>query len=109
MDAKFKRLENEIMQACLVDNPRVIRQDMDDRTTALEDCRRVFMTLLPWLRPQLTKCSSQGSALHIVECMTLTVAKAIEEFSRTILGDELKYRTGGATTWLAVGSTVSTL
>lgn len=39
MDAEIKRLENEITQACLVDKPRMTRQDTGDCTTALEECR----------------------------------------------------------------------
>ena len=49
MDVEIKRLENEITQACLVDKPRMKNQDTNDHTTALEDCHREFMTMLPWL------------------------------------------------------------
>lgn len=38
MDTEIKRLENEIMQACLIDKPRIIRQDTNDHITALEEC-----------------------------------------------------------------------
>jgi len=39
MDAEIKRLETKITSACLVDKPRMTRQDTDDHTTTLEDCR----------------------------------------------------------------------
>lgn len=64
MDAKIKTLEIKIVQACLIDKLRMKRQDTDNHTTALEDFHREFMTLLPWLRPYLTKQSNQGSAPH---------------------------------------------
>ena len=38
MDADIKRLENEIVQACFVDKPRMEKQYTDNHTTALEDC-----------------------------------------------------------------------
>lgn len=39
MDTEIKQLESKILQACLVDIARTIRQDMDSHTTALEYCR----------------------------------------------------------------------
>jgi len=38
MDVEIKKLENKIMQACLVDKLRMTRQDTDSHTTTLEDC-----------------------------------------------------------------------
>jgi len=98
MDAEIKRLENEIKQACLIDKPRMTRQGVDDRTTRLEYCHQEFMTLLPWLRPHLTKHSNQGSALHMVEHVAPAVTREIEKFLQTILEGKLKSRTSGATT-----------
>ena len=74
------------------------KQDTEDHTTALEDCRQEFMTLLPWLRLHLTKCSNQGSALHTVERAAPVVTQTIEEFPQTMLEGELKSRTSGVTT-----------
>jgi len=37
MDNEIKKLESEITQACLVNKPRMRRQDIDIHTTALED------------------------------------------------------------------------
>jgi len=98
MDTEIKKLESEIAQACLVDKPRTTRQDTDNHTTALEDCNREFMTLLPWLRWHLTNRSNQGSAPHTVERAALTVVRVIEECPQTRLEGELKSRTSGATT-----------
>lgn len=58
MDTEIKPLENEIAQACLVNKPRMKRQDTDNHTTTLEDFRQEFMTLLPWLRLHLTNHSN---------------------------------------------------
>jgi len=49
MDVDIKKLENEIMQACLVNNLRMTRLDTDNHTTTLEDYHQEFVTLLPWL------------------------------------------------------------
>lgn len=67
------------------------------------------MTLLPWLWLHLTKCSNYGSTLHMVERVVLVVSQTIEEFPRIMAEGEVKSCTGGVTTWLAVGSTVSVL
>lgn len=39
MDVEIKKLENEIVQACLIDKLRMKRQDTDSHTTAVKDCR----------------------------------------------------------------------
>lgn len=49
MDAKIKKLENEIVQACRVNKLRIIGQDMGNHTTTLEDCHQAAVTLLQWL------------------------------------------------------------
>ena len=98
MDVEITRLENEIAQAYLVEKPRMMRPDTDDHTTTLDKCLQEFMTLLPWLRSHLTKHSNEVSALNIVECAVLAIAKAIKEFPRTTLKGELKSCTGGTTT-----------
>lgn len=97
-DAEIKRLENEVTQACLVDKPRMTRQDMDGHTTTLEDCCQEFMTLLLWLRPHLTKDSNKGSAPHKVEHEAPVVERAIEECPWTIVEGEFKSFTDGETT-----------
>lgn len=98
MDAKIKKLENEIVQACLNDKLRMTRQDTNNHTTTLEDCCLEFWTLLPWLRSHLTKQRNQGSAPHKEEHAMLTIARVIEECPRTRLEGEFKSRTSGATT-----------
>jgi len=55
MDMEIKTLENEITQARLIDKLRMTRQDMDNHTIALEDCRQEIVTLLPWLQLHFTK------------------------------------------------------
>jgi len=67
MDVEVKRLEIEIKQACLIDKPRMARQGADDHTNELEYYHQELITLLPWLGPHITKRSSQGNELQIVE------------------------------------------
>lgn len=98
MDVEIKRLESRVTQACLADKPRMTRQDTNGHTTALEDFRREFMTLLPWLRPHLTKCNNEGSAPHEVERVASVVVREIEECPWTRLEGELESCTDGATT-----------
>ena len=98
MDTEVKRLENKIKQACLIDKPRMARQGANDHTTELEGQRREFMTVLPWLRPHVTKRSNQGNTLHTIESAALAVTREIEDFTWTIMEGELKPHTGDATT-----------
>ena len=98
MDPEIKRLENKVKQACLVDKPRMTRQDTEGHTTTLKDCHQEFMTLLPWLRPLLTKHSNKGSAPHKIKHVALTVTREIEECPKTILEGELKSHIDGVTT-----------
>ncbi len=58
MDGEIKNLEYKITQECHVDNLRMTGRDMDSHTTALENCCRAFVTLVPWLQPHLTKKSN---------------------------------------------------
>lgn len=98
MDVEIKNLENEIAQACRVDGLSVTRQDMDNQTLALEYCYRGFVTLLPWLRPHLTKQSNQRSTPQKKESAVLTVVRIIEKCPQARLEGELQSRTGGAAT-----------
>ncbi len=97
-DTKIKRLENEVTQVCLVNKPRMTRQDTNGHTTTLEYCNRELMTLLPWLRLHLTKRSNKGSAQHKIKHAALDVMKEIELCPWTILEGELKSGRDGMTT-----------
>jgi len=73
MDAKVKKLENEIKEAFLVEKLRMVRKGAYDHTNKCENYLRELISLLPWLRPCLTKRSDQGSALQIIECAMPTI------------------------------------
>lgn len=49
MDAKVKKLEDEIKEAFLIKKPRMVRQDACNRTNRLEDYFHELVSLLPWL------------------------------------------------------------
>jgi len=68
-----------------------------------------FMTLLPWVRPHLTRQSKQGRALQADEREALTGVRVAKEGPQTRLEGDLKHRIGGVTTWLSVGSAISVL
>lgn len=98
MDAKVKRLENQIKQACLIDKPRMVRHGVNDPTNELDDYHRELINLLPWLGPHITKCSNQGNALDTVERAAPTVAREIEDFPQIILEGKMKPHTSDVTT-----------
>jgi len=79
MDIEGKKLEDEIKEAFLVKKPKVVRQGAYAHTNKLENYHRELVSLLPWLGPHIAKCSDQGSALQIVECVMLITSLEDED------------------------------
>lgn len=94
---EISELEIEVTQASR-EKISMMGLSLSSPTTALEG----VATLLPWLRPHLTE---QGSILYKEE----RDRRVFEGCPWPRLAGKMKPRTGGATTSLSVGSTVSAL
>lgn len=55
MDAEFKKLEDKIKEAFLVERPRIVRQGAYDSTNKLEDYCCELASLRSWLGPHIAK------------------------------------------------------
>jgi len=96
MDEDIRKLETKISQALRVD--KIMGPLMGNPTTTLEDCRREFLAILPWLQLHLIRQSNQGSTPHKEECKALISARVTKGGLRTELASDLKPHTSSVTT-----------
>lgn len=86
LDEEISKLETEVMQAGCAKKLSTMGQGLASHTTALEE----VVTLLPWLRPHLTK---QGSVPYKEVRDALMDTRVVEGFPRLGLAGKLKPRT----------------
>lgn len=96
MDAKVKKMEDEITKYFLSQKTTLVRQgtcDHDDRFKGHE-----LISLMPCLGPHISKHSDQGSALQMLKCVMPIVRIQGGDSPGTMTEDRMELYTGGATT-----------
>jgi len=98
MDAEVKKMEDEIKEEFLTENTRMVRQGAYDHADKFEHYHCELVSLLPWLRPHITKLSDQGSTLQVVKWTMPTTTMEGGDSLQTMVEDRMDLHIGGATT-----------
>jgi len=98
VEAKVKKLEDEIKEYFLDKKIRMIKQSANNHIDKFRDYHHELISLMPWLGPYITTRINHDDALQMIKCATLPVTIKGGYFTRKVMDDQMKPYTGGMAT-----------